>query len=111
MFGMGWPEIAVILVVALLVFGPDKLPEIAKQAGRGIRTVRQMAENAKNDLGREMGQDLSDLDLASLDPREVVRRTFLDDEASPTKPRLNPDVALPSVLPVGARPPFDDEAT
>jgi sec-independent protein translocase protein TatB len=109
MFGMGWPEIAVILVVALLVFGPDKLPEIARQAGSGIRTLRQMAENAKNDLGREIGKDLSDVDLTSLDPREVVRRTFLDDEpaAAAGKPRL----VLPPSLPVGARPPFDDEAT
>ena len=103
---MGWAEIAVVLIVALLVFGPDKLPEIARQAARGIRTVRQMAENAKNDLGREIGKDLSDVDLASLDPREVVRRTFLDEEPSPTKPRLT----LPPVLPAGARPPFDGEA-
>ena len=55
MFGMGVPEIAVIVVVALLVFGPEKLPEIAKQAGGFVRTLRQMADNAKNDLGREMG--------------------------------------------------------
>ena len=104
---MGWAEIAVVLIVALLVFGPDKLPEIARQAARGIRTVRQMAENAKNDLGREIGKDLSDVDLASLDPREVVRRTFLDEEPAAAKPRLT----LPPVLPAGARPPFDDEAT
>ncbi len=106
---MGWPEIAVVLVVALFVFGPEKLPEVARSAARMIRTVRQMAENAKNDLGREMGQDLSDLDLRSLDPREVVRRTFLDEEDASTssKPRL----VIPPTLPTGARPPFDDEAT
>lgn len=109
MFGMGWPEIAVVLVVGLLVFGPDKLPDLARQAGRGIRTVRQMAENAKNDLGREIGKDLSDVDLAALDPREVVRRTFLDDE--PARATVKPHMVLPTGLPAGARPPFDDEAT
>jgi sec-independent protein translocase protein TatB len=66
---MGWPEIGLILVVGLLLFGPDKLPGMAKQAGQFVRTVRQMADNAKNDLGREMGQDFSDLNLRDLDAR------------------------------------------
>lgn len=102
---MGWPEIGVIVVVGLLVFGPDRLPGMAKQAGSFVRTVRQMADNAKNDLGREMGQDLSGLDLRDLDPREVVRRGFLDEPA----PRANP--ADDRILRPGERPPFDAEAT
>ena len=78
MFGMGWPEIFMIGMVGVIVFGPDKLPDLAKQAGRFIRTVRRMAENAKNDLGREIGEDFSGLQLRDLDPREVVRKNFLD---------------------------------
>jgi len=100
---MGWPEILVIGTVAMLVFGPDKLPDVARQAGRFIRTVRQMAENAKNDLGREIGKDLSGVELHELDPREVVRRQFLDDQpVAPPKDRI---------LRPGERPPFDSEAT
>lgn len=87
MFGMGWPEIFVIGAVAVLLFGPDRLPDVARQAGQMIRTVRKMAEAAKNDLGRELGHDLSDVDLRSLDPREVVRRAMsgepTDQEGSP----------------------------
>lgn len=112
MLGMGWPEIAVVLVVAMLVFGPDKLPDLARQAGRFIRTVRQMAENAKNDLGRELGEDFSDVDLRSLDPREVVRRTFLEDETPARTARAAAATAAVSpTLGAGERPPFDDEAT
>jgi len=107
MFGMGWPEIALIGVVAIIVFGPDKLPDLAKQAGRFVRTVRRMAENAKNDLGREMGQDLSNLNLRDLDPREVVRRNILDAPSTPRAPKVSNDRPLNP----GEQPPFDLEAT
>ena len=103
---MGWPEILMIGVVGVIVFGPDKLPDLAKQAGRFIRTVRRMAENAKDDLGREIGEDFSGLKLRDLDPREMVRRNILDagDDApsvSPASRELRPD----------ERPPFDPDAT
>lgn len=105
MFGMGWPEMFVIAVVAMLVFGPDKLPELAKQAGGFIRTLRQMADNAKNDLGREIGQDFSDLNLRDLDPREIVRRNFLDDDTTPAATKET------RILRPGETPPFDPEST
>jgi sec-independent protein translocase protein TatB len=104
-FGIGWPEIFMIGMVGVIVFGPDKLPELAKQAGSFIRTVRRMAENAKNDLGREIGEDFSGLQLRDLDPREVVRKNFLDATDDPAVPKssreLRPD----------ERPPFDPDAT
>ena len=51
---MGWMEIAAILVVATEVFGPERLPELARQAAGFVRTVKQMADNAKSDLKREL---------------------------------------------------------
>lgn len=102
---MGLPEIGVILVLGLLLFGPEKLPELARQAAGFVRTVRQMADNAKNDLGREMGHDLSDLNLRDLDPREIVRRTLLDDDTTPAATKET------RILRPGERPPFDSEAT
>lgn len=41
MFGIGWSEILIILVIALLVLGPAKLPEIAKGLGKGLRDFRR----------------------------------------------------------------------
>jgi sec-independent protein translocase protein TatB len=106
MFGIGVPEMFVIALVAMLVFGPDKLPELARQAGKFVRTVRQMAENAKNDLGREMGEDFSGIDLKDLDPRELVRKNFLDDLDD--KPS---GVKEARILRPGETPPFDPEST
>ena len=105
MFGMGWPEILLIGMVGVMLFGPDKLPDLARQAGRFLRTLRRMAENAKDDLGREIGEDFSGLQLRDLDPREMVRRNILDvgdDSPTTNAPReLRPD----------ERPPFDPDAT
>ena len=106
MFGMGWPEILMIGMVGVIVFGPDKLPDLAKQAGRFIRTVRRMAENAKNDLGREIGQDFSGLKLRDLDPREVVRKNILDATTTPPARRQQTRELRPD-----ERPPFDPDAT
>lgn len=96
MFGMGWPEMALIAVVGVLVFGPDKLPEFARQAAQFTRTLRRMAQDAKNDLSREFGQDFRDID-----PRESVRRSMLADTDTPQPRSLKP----------GERPPLDPDAT
>lgn len=106
MFGMGWAEMMLIGIVGVILFGPDKLPEFARQAGRFIRMLRRMAQDAKDDLGREFGHDLSGVDLRDLDPREVVRRTILDDRRD-TEPRPTE----PPPLRPGELPPVDLDAT
>lgn len=113
MFGVGLPEFLVIFVVAILVFGPDRLPEFARQAGRFLRQVRQFTQAARDDLRSELGPEFADLELTDLDPRQIVRKHILeamdedpDEEAStvPVRPGLRP-------LQRGERPPYDAEAT
>ncbi len=108
MFGIGVPEMLVIGMVAMMVFGPDKLPELARQFGGFVRTVKQMAENAKNDLGKELGEDFSNMSLKDLDPREVVRKNFLDDAVGDTTPAT---VRETRILRPGEAPPYDPEST
>lgn len=57
LFGMGGMEIMVIMVVALIIFGPGKLPEIGAQVGKAVRDFRR----ATNDLTREFNDSTSDL--------------------------------------------------
>ena len=106
------PEIAVLIVVAIVVFGPDRLPDMARQAARMLHTLRGFARNAQNELREELGPDYADLKLRDLDPRVAVRKQIMeamaefDEDAKSTKTR-------PGQLPLlaGEAPPYDDEAT
>lgn len=50
MFGIGAPELIVILIIALVVFGPGKLPEIGSALGKGVRDFRKAFEGADEDI-------------------------------------------------------------
>lgn len=54
MFGLGFWEIALILGIALIVFGPSKLPELARSLGRGLREFRKATDDFKNTIDAEL---------------------------------------------------------
>lgn len=78
--GLGWPETAVLLVLGLFVFGPDRLPGMAEDAGRNLRKLRTYLKGLSADLKTELGPEIGDLDLKSLHPREFVRKHLLEDD-------------------------------
>ncbi len=57
MFGLGFGEIVVILVLALVLLGPQKLPEVAKQLGKGLRDFRKATDDLKGQFERELYAD------------------------------------------------------
>ena len=98
-----------IALVAVLVFGPDKLPDLARQAGRFARQLRTFAHAARDELRTELGPEYADLQLRDLDPRVIVRKHIMeamneDDDAEPVRRRQRP-------LREGEAPPFDLDAT
>ncbi len=78
MLDIGLGEVALIAVLALLVFGPDRLPKVAADAARALRQVREMASAARRDLvdaaGVEQDEELTGMlsDLRELNPRRVL---------------------------------------
>lgn len=111
MFGVGLTEMAVIAFVAVLVFGPDRLPDLARQAGQMMRKARAFANSARDELRTELGPDYADLELRDLDPRTIVRKHIVEameeadrDAATPKRGGLRP-------LDEGEVPPYDADAT
>jgi sec-independent protein translocase protein TatB len=132
-FNIGPLEFVVLAAVALIVFGPDRLPELAKDAARMLRTLREVAQGARTQLNSELGPEFADFDLSSLNPRTAIKNALLgDDDFSSLNPtesiqralRGEDDPVRPSAvdlskpaapmnLPLnpGERPPVDPEAT
>jgi sec-independent protein translocase protein TatB len=108
MFGVGLPELAVIAFVAVLVFGPDKLPEFARQAGRMAKQMRKFAHEARDELREELGPEYADLELRDLDPRTIVRKHIAE---AMSEAMAEPAPVRVPALDVDQTPPFDQEAT
>lgn len=95
MFGsLGWPEMLVLVVVALLVFGPDKLPGVVRDAAQMLRTVRGLAKDARAQVKTELGPEFSDFDIDSLNPRSFIRKNLFEgDDDEPGRPRTGATAA------------------
>jgi sec-independent protein translocase protein TatB len=73
------PEFLLLLVIAVVLFGPERLPDLARKAARVVQYVRTIAGSAQDQLSKELGPGFSDLDLRDLNPKTFIQKHLLDD--------------------------------
>ncbi|WP_295695659.1 twin-arginine translocase TatA/TatE family subunit [Lapillicoccus sp.] len=119
MFGINSSEFLILLVVAIVVLGPERLPEYAAKLAKLVRQARTLATNARSQLAEQMGPDFDDIDWKQYDPRQydprrIVREALMEpmDDAPADKPQSG--VMAPSTQQVhdASKPtPWDVDAT
>ncbi|MER7997598.1 sec-independent translocase [Streptomyces sp. NPDC095613] len=77
---IGGLELVTIVVLAILVFGPEKLPKVIQDVSRFIRKVRAFSENAKEDIRSELGPEFKDFDFEDLNPKNFVRKQLMSED-------------------------------
>lgn len=82
---IGWSEVAVLMIAAIFIFGPERLPKLAADAGRTLRKARVLLAGVQEDLRGEMGPELAELDLRSLRPKKLVSQMLWDDDETPAR--------------------------
>ena len=130
MFGINGGELLILLLVAALVVGPERLPAYAEQLAGWVRRLRDLARDAKERVDTELGDgdvDWAALDPRRYDPRRIVRDALLEPEGpsarsgadqvrdggAGTRARVSGAAATDSDVGAGGPgvAPYDDEAT
>lgn len=125
MIDINAPELIILVVLGVIIFGPEKLPELARKAARVLNYVRNIANDAQGRLRDELGTDFADLNLADLNPKALVTstlldpvktelsgvRTTVDDAVGQMQSQLSDSTVAAELAAEPAVVPFDSEAT
>lgn len=74
MFGISAVEFILLIVIAVILFGPEKIPEFSRKAARVFVAVRDIANNAQTQLRSELGPEYADLNIEDLNPKTFVAK-------------------------------------
>ncbi|EFG48339.1 putative twin arginine-targeting protein translocase TatB [Brevibacterium mcbrellneri ATCC 49030] len=130
MFGINGTEMIILIVLALIVVGPSRMPEYAKKLGEFVKTFRRKALDARRavreDFGDEFDLDWQKLDPRQYDPRRIVREALAEEDGQQIQQGQQSQTATQTAVTVGpierymeqakkrdrSKPaPFDSEAT
>jgi sec-independent protein translocase protein TatB len=102
-FDIGTPELLLLIVIAVILFGPERLPDLARRVARMISYIRRMADSAQRQLKDELGPEFSNLDVRDLHPKTFVQKHLLN-EVEPIVADVKKDVLEASESINGAKP-------
>lgn len=106
-------EIVLLVLLAVIIFGPEKLPELARKTARVLHYVRTIANDARGQLREQLGPEFEDLHLSDLDPRSLLAQPLpgaADEFGEPAEAPEEDELGLIDPGPRGPTP-FDPEAT
>lgn len=97
MFNIGGGEILALLVIGMILIGPDRLPNMAADAAKLLIKLRNLAQNVTNEIKENLGPGYEDLQVTDLHPKTLIKKHIGDvieksDLDLKPKPKIDPEI-------------------